>query len=279
MEQVENSTFFFSLSFWFFRFSIAEAIDLIFIRIKSKIFTKTFEKNRWKNFVRREKWAEKKSQKVFFKISKTKSKNFFVTNLFFLFSSISFSSFSFLVNYKKHNDSKNVFAFSRTPTTFISTMILCYLIAGILDMIWLGGLNFVFMFAFWLCFVLLFIWLYAKYSGEYVELGEYVDFFADVIWNNVRRRKEKRKEKNKSSNLLGVLSNLFNIFTFSDAFSFGTNSNRMKIFLFIMFFFFFSACFLLSNDFRHLLFPFVSFDESSFLFFLLKENKQINRQI
>jgi atlastin len=96
-----------------------------------------------------------------------------------------FLSLLLLVNYKKHNDSKNVFAFSRTPTTFISCMVLCYMIAGILDIIWLGGVNFVFMFAFWVCFVLLFVWLYTKYSGEYSEVGEYVDYFADVIWNNV----------------------------------------------------------------------------------------------
>jgi atlastin len=94
----------------------------------------------------------------------------------------------FLVNYKKHNDSKNVFAFSRTPTTFISSMVLFYLIAGILDTIWLGGINFIFMFAFWVCFVLLSVWLYTKYSGEYAEVGEYIDYFADVIWNNVRKK-------------------------------------------------------------------------------------------
>ncbi|CAF1236191.1 unnamed protein product [Rotaria sp. Silwood1] len=87
-------------------------------------------------------------------------------------------------NYKKHNDSKNVFAFSRTPTTFISSMILCYFVAGILDTLWLGSITFIFMFTFWVCFVLLFVWLYTKYSGEYSEIGEYIDYFADVIWNN-----------------------------------------------------------------------------------------------
>lgn len=66
-------------------------------------------------------------------------------------------------------------------------MVLCYLIAGLLEAIWLGGINFVFMFAFWVCFVLLSVWLYAKYSGEYVEVGEYIDYFADIIWNYVRK--------------------------------------------------------------------------------------------
>lgn len=96
----------------------------------------------------------------------------------------------FPVNYKKHNDSKNVFAFSRTPTTFISMMVICYLIAGILETIWLGGLNFIFMFAFWACFILLFIWLYTKYSGDRPEVGEYIDHFADVIWTKVRASNE-----------------------------------------------------------------------------------------
>jgi atlastin len=102
---------------------------------------------------------------------------------------------NFLVSYKKHNDSKNVFAFSRTPTTFISSMVLCYLIAGILDTMWLGGLTFIFMFAFWVCFALLFVWLYTKYSGEYAEVGEYIDYFADVLWNNVSRLKEEEEEE------------------------------------------------------------------------------------
>lgn len=95
-------------------------------------------------------------------------------------------TFLFVENYKKHNDSKNVFAFSRTPTTFISSMVLCYLIAGLLDTFWLGGLNFIFMFGFWVCFGLLFVWLYTKYSGDHAEVGEYIDHFADVIWNNVK---------------------------------------------------------------------------------------------
>ena len=99
--------------------------------------------------------------------------------------SISQITNSFLENYKKHNDSKNVFAFSRTPTTFIVTMVLCYIIAGILDTLWLGSITFIFMFGFWVGFALLFTWLYTKYSGTYAEIGEYIDHFADVIWNTV----------------------------------------------------------------------------------------------
>jgi atlastin len=103
----------------------------------------------------------------------------------FFFQIFEKKEFLFSENYKKHNDSKNVFAFSRTPTTFIVSMVIFYVIAGILDTLWLGGINFIFMFGFWVCFGLLFVWLYAKYSGTYAEIGEYIDHFADVIWNNV----------------------------------------------------------------------------------------------
>ena len=172
-------------------FSIVVAIDPTFIRINWTFFIKKYVDFPWKNFVRREKWAEKKCQRTIIMIWTMKFKSFSVKKKktrqkhFQTF-------FSFTVNYKKHNDSKNVFAFSRTPTAFISSMVLCYLIAGLLDLIWLGGLNFIFMFAFWVCFVLLCLWLYTKYSGDYPEVGEYIDYFADVIWNNVSRREEKR---------------------------------------------------------------------------------------
>ncbi|CAF1490627.1 unnamed protein product, partial [Didymodactylos carnosus] len=88
-------------------------------------------------------------------------------------------------NYKKHNDSKNLCDFGRTPITFISCMVICSLIAVVLDAVWLGGLKFIFMFPFWMCFVLLLVWLYTKYRGQYSEIGEYIDYFSDVVWNNV----------------------------------------------------------------------------------------------
>ena len=92
-----------------------------------------------------------------------------------------------LENYKKHNDSKNVFAFSRTPTTFIILMILAYIISGILETLWLGGLNFIFMLIFWMCFILLTAWLTTKYSGQYADVGQHIDHFADMIWTYVRQ--------------------------------------------------------------------------------------------
>ena len=106
-------------------------------------------------------------------------------------------------------------------------MVLCYFIAGILDTLWLGGINFIFMFGFWVCFVLLFVWLYTKYSGEYAEVGEYIDYFADVIWNNVRGKKWL------SSFLkfcfIGFSTCLFPMFTFCNAICSWKYESRLNV--------------------------------------------------
>ncbi|CAF0968670.1 unnamed protein product [Brachionus calyciflorus] len=68
-------------------------------------------------------------------------------------------------NYVKHNDSKNIFAFSQW--------------------FWLGSFSFLFNFIFWTCFFLLGAWIYVKYSGEYKEIGEYIDGLADILWRRI----------------------------------------------------------------------------------------------
>jgi atlastin len=88
-------------------------------------------------------------------------------------------------NYVKHNDSKNIFAFSRTATSLIAVMILTYIMSGILEWFWLGSFSFLFNFMFWTCFFLLGAWIYVKYSGEYKEIGEYIDGLADMLWRKV----------------------------------------------------------------------------------------------
>ncbi|KAI0980188.1 hypothetical protein GJ496_004807 [Pomphorhynchus laevis] len=88
-------------------------------------------------------------------------------------------------NYVKQNDSKNIFAFSRTPTTFLSCMIISYFICSLMKAMWLDSLSTLFMMSFWISFIFLFLWLYCKYSGEHKDFGEYLDTIADMIWTNV----------------------------------------------------------------------------------------------
>jgi atlastin len=89
------------------------------------------------------------------------------------------------VNFVKHNESKNIFAFSRTATSLIAVMIISYLLSAVLEWLWLGSFSFLLNFLFWTCFVLLGSWVYVKYSGEYKEIGEYIDGFADILWRKV----------------------------------------------------------------------------------------------
>jgi len=105
--------------------------------------------------------------------------------------------------YKKHNDSKNVFAFSRTPTTFIILMIVSYMISGLLETLWLGGLNFIFMMVFWICFLLLSTWLTTKYSGQYPDVGQYIDHFADLIWSHGFQPVYRRSVKSAMQTMIG----------------------------------------------------------------------------
>ena len=88
-------------------------------------------------------------------------------------------------NFMKHNDSKNIFAFSRTATSLCAIMIITYIASGILEWLWLGSLAFILNFVFWTCFALLSAWIYVKYSGEYKEIGEYIDGLADFLWRQV----------------------------------------------------------------------------------------------
>lgn len=88
-------------------------------------------------------------------------------------------------SYQKHNESKNIFAFSRTATSLVAVMFITYLTSGILEWFWLGSLSFLLNFFFWSCFVLLGAWVYVKFSGEYAEVGEYIDGLADLLWQRI----------------------------------------------------------------------------------------------
>lgn len=88
-------------------------------------------------------------------------------------------------SYIRHNASKNMFALSRTVSSLVAVMVLTYVCSFILDFLWLGSLSFVWNFIFWTCFGLLSAWLYVKYSGEYIEVGEYIDGLTDMLWEKI----------------------------------------------------------------------------------------------
>ncbi|KAL7677747.1 hypothetical protein ACOME3_003984 [Neoechinorhynchus agilis] len=83
----------------------------------------------------------------------------------------------------KHNESKNIFALSRTPTTFIVILIASYVLSNILNALWLSSLCLLCTSVFWIAFVALIVWFYSRYTGDFKQLGDYVDQLADLIWS------------------------------------------------------------------------------------------------
>jgi hypothetical protein len=79
----------------------------------------------------------------------------------------------------------NIFEFSRTATSLIAVMVITYLSSGILEWFRLNSFSFLLNFICWSCFVLLFARVFVKYSGEYKEIGEYIDSLADILSRKV----------------------------------------------------------------------------------------------
>ncbi|CAD5123328.1 DgyrCDS11685 [Dimorphilus gyrociliatus] len=84
-----------------------------------------------------------------------------------------------------NNDSKNVFAAARTPAVFLSLMIICYLIAGILGILGLESLANLFNLLMGLSLVVVGTWAYVRYSGEYRDIGSHIDSGAEMLWDSV----------------------------------------------------------------------------------------------
>jgi atlastin len=88
-------------------------------------------------------------------------------------------------NFQKHNNSKNIFSGARTPATIFAVMVFAYVISGILGFIGLESLANVLNLILGISLVVLCIWAYVRYSGDFRELGVYIDQIADHIWDKV----------------------------------------------------------------------------------------------
>uniref|UniRef100_A0A8C6TLG6 Atlastin GTPase 2 n=1 Tax=Neogobius melanostomus TaxID=47308 RepID=A0A8C6TLG6_9GOBI len=92
-----------------------------------------------------------------------------------------FSSFS------KHNEGKNLFHAARTPATLFVLMAVMYavsMVTGFLGVSSVAALCNLLMGA---ALLALCLWAYAKYSGEFREVGVAIDRGADFLWKQVRR--------------------------------------------------------------------------------------------
>jgi len=90
-------------------------------------------------------------------------------------------------NYTKLNDSKNIFNAGRTPAVFLSVIILSYLFSGLFNSI--GLLSFVRMcnLTCWMGVIMLVVWFYVRFTGEFREFGAKLDHLGEVVWDEVSK--------------------------------------------------------------------------------------------
>ncbi|XP_072293656.1 atlastin-2-like isoform X1 [Eucyclogobius newberryi] len=93
------------------------------------------------------------------------------------------------VNFSKHNDSKNIFYAARTPATLFAVMFVTYIVSGVTGFIGLSTLAALANMVMGLALLALCAWAYAKYSGEYRELGTLIDQVAETLWEQRTIRK------------------------------------------------------------------------------------------
>jgi len=84
--------------------------------------------------------------------------------------------------FQKHNESKNVFSAARTPGTLFASIIAFYLVSSFLSLIGLYSLANLFTILLYTDMILLTIWSYVRFSGEFRDAGLYIDYMADFMW-------------------------------------------------------------------------------------------------
>uniref|UniRef100_A0A673WTA4 Atlastin GTPase 2 n=1 Tax=Salmo trutta TaxID=8032 RepID=A0A673WTA4_SALTR len=91
-------------------------------------------------------------------------------------------------NFHKHNEGKNIFYAARTPATLFVVMFATYIVSGLTGFI---GMNTIAMLAnlvMGVALMMLCMWAYVKYSGEFRDVGTIIDLLAETLWEQVAQK-------------------------------------------------------------------------------------------
>uniref|UniRef100_A0A096LZQ1 Atlastin GTPase 2 n=1 Tax=Poecilia formosa TaxID=48698 RepID=A0A096LZQ1_POEFO len=88
-------------------------------------------------------------------------------------------------NFSKHNEGKNIFYAARTPATLFVVMFFTYVLSGVTGFIGLSVFAALANLVLGVALLLLCIWAYVKYSGEFREAGMLIDQLAEALWEQV----------------------------------------------------------------------------------------------
>lgn len=89
------------------------------------------------------------------------------------------------IKYSQQNEAKNVFKAARTPATLFSVLMFFYLMSGIFGLFGMYSFANVCNLGMGVFLIMLTVWAYVRYSGEYRDAGVYIDELATFLWENV----------------------------------------------------------------------------------------------
>ncbi|KAH0955471.1 hypothetical protein HN011_008540 [Eciton burchellii] len=88
------------------------------------------------------------------------------------------------LQFKAHNESKNIFKAARTPAVFFAIAVTMYILSGIFGLVGLYTIANVCNLIMGIGLLTLVLWAYIRYSGEFREIGTQIDDLANTIWEN-----------------------------------------------------------------------------------------------
>ncbi|XP_054708674.1 atlastin-2-like [Uloborus diversus] len=89
------------------------------------------------------------------------------------------------LNYKKHNEGKNIFAAAKTPATLFTLVIILYFASGIFGLIGVYAIANLCNLVMGLVLLTLCLWTYIRYSGDMRDVGSQIDILAASIFREI----------------------------------------------------------------------------------------------
>ena len=88
-------------------------------------------------------------------------------------------------SFVKRNESKHILNAYRTPAVLGMVMVLSYLISSILDVFGVESLSQMAIFGLYVPLLMLLVWVYIRYSGNWREVGQMIDNVTTTLWEQV----------------------------------------------------------------------------------------------
>ncbi|KAL0180497.1 hypothetical protein M9458_022903, partial [Cirrhinus mrigala] len=85
-------------------------------------------------------------------------------------------------NFVKHNDGKNIFFAARTPATLFAVMFVMHVASVVTGFVGVNSVAVLCNLLVGAALVSLCVWAYVKYSGEFREVGSFIDQVAETLW-------------------------------------------------------------------------------------------------